>query len=86
MLILLDGRPYDLPYKGGSTLKYDNQLWIMTSNKSVRRHLKQKHSYLQEDFDNPLEQNVIETSFRKRVKEITIPNDKDLFILIKLMA
>ena len=85
MLILLDGRPYDLPYKGGSTLKYDNQLWIMTSNKSVRQHLKQKHSYLQEDFDNPLEQNVIETSFRKRVKEITIPDDKDLFILIKLL-
>ena len=85
MLILLDGRPYDLPYKGGSTLKHDNQLWIMTSNKSVRQHLKQKHSFLQEDFDNPLEQNVIETSFRKRVKEITIPDDKDLFLLLKLI-
>lgn len=85
MLILLDGRPYDLPFKGGSTLKYDNQLWIMTSNKSVRQHLKQKHSYLREDFDNPLEQNVIETSFRKRVKEVTIPDDKDLFILGKLI-
>lgn len=84
MLILLDGRPYDLPYKGGSTLKYDNQLWIMTSNKKIRQHLKQKHSYLQEDFDNPLEQNVIETSFRKRVKEIEIPDNKDLFILVKL--
>ena len=85
MLILLDGRPYDLPFKGGSTLKYDNQLWIMTSNKSVRQHLKEKHSYLQEDFDNPLEQNVIETSFRKRVKEIIIPDDYDLFILLKLI-
>lgn len=85
MLILLDGRPYDLPYKGGSTLKYDNQLWIMTSNKSVRQHLKEKHSYLQEDFDNPLEQNVIQTSFRKRVKQITIPNDKSLFLLLKLL-
>ena len=85
MLILLDGRPYDLPFKGGSTLKYDNQLWIMTSNKSVRQHLKQKHRYLKEDFDNPLEQNVIETSFRKRVKEIQIPSDKDLFILLKLI-
>lgn len=85
MLILLDGRPYDLPYKGGSTLKHDNQLWIMTSNKSVRQHLKQKHSYLQEDFDNPLEQNVIETSFRKRVHQIIIPDDKDLFLLLKLI-
>ena len=85
MLILLDGRPYDLPFKGGSTLKYDNQLWIMTSNKSVRQHLKEKHSYLQEDFDNPLEQNVIETSFRKRVHEITIPDGYDLFILLKLI-
>ena len=86
MLILLDGRPYDLPFKGGSTLKYDNQLWIMTSNKSVRQHLKQKHSFLKEDFDNPLEQNVIETSFRKRVREITIPDGYDLFILIKLIS
>ena len=85
MLILLDGRPYDLPFKGGSTLKYDNQLWIMTSNKSVRHHLKKKHAYLGEDFDNPLEQNVIETSFRKRVKEITIPDHLDLFILLKLI-
>ena len=86
MLILLDGRPYDLPYKGGSTLKYDNQLWIMTSNKSVRQHLKEKHSYLQQDFDNPLEQNVLELSFRKRVKEITIPQNRDLFLLIKLIT
>ena len=85
MLILLDGRPYDLPYKGGSTLKHDNQLWIMTSNKSVKSHLKQKHAHLQEDFDNPLEQNVIETSFRKRVKEVIIPDNKDLFLLIKLI-
>lgn len=85
MLILLDGRPYDLPYKGGSTLKYDNQLWIMTSNKSVRQHLKEKYSFLRQDFDNPLEQNVIETSFRKRVKEITIPDGYDLFILLKLI-
>lgn len=85
ILILLDGRPYDLPFKGGSTLKHDNQLWIMTSNKSVRQHLKEKHSFLQQDFDNPLEQNIIETSFRKRVKQITIPKNKDLFILIKLI-
>ena len=85
MLILLDGRPYDLPFKGGSTLKYDNQLWIMTSNKSVRQHLKEKHSYLGEDFDDPLEQNVIETSFRKRVKEVTIPDGYDLFLLLKLI-
>ena len=85
VLILLDGRPYDLPYKGGSILKYDNQLWIMTSNKSVKQHIKEKHSYLKEDFDNPLEQNVIETSFRKRVKEIIIPDGKDLFLLLKLI-
>ena len=85
MLILLDGRPYDLPFKGGSTLKYDNQLWIMTSNKSVKQHLKEKHSYLQEDFDSLLKENVIETSFRKRVKEITIPDGYDLFILKKLV-
>ena len=85
MLILLDGRPYDLPYKGGSTLKHDNQLWILTSNKSVRQHLKQKHSYLQQNFDDPLHQNVVQTSFRKRVVQVSVPPERDLFLLVKLL-
>lgn len=83
LLILLDGRPYDLPYKGGSTLKYDNQLWILTSNIPVIDHLQKRH--VNQDFNNPIKPNVIEESFRKRVKEITIPDNKDLFILIKLI-
>ena len=86
MLILLDGRPYDLPFKGGSTLKHDNQLWILNSNKSVKTHLKQKHSWLQQDFDDPFQENVIQTSFRKRVVQVSVPNDYDLFLLLKLVV
>ena len=85
VLILLDGRPYDLPFKGGSTLKCDNQLWILTSNKSVKTHLKQKHSWLQQNFDDPFQQNVIQTSFRKRVVQVSVPPELDLFVLVKLL-
>lgn len=39
LLNVLEGEPTDLPYKGGSTLKRDNQLIFMTSNMTLEQHI-----------------------------------------------
>lgn len=80
LLMLFQGLPMDLPYKGGSILKRDNQLWIMTHNVDLAVHVSQLRRYLGDD--------CVRRSLavlRTRVHEVRVPADKPLFLLLKLI-
>ena len=84
LLMLTDGQPFDLPFKGGSILKRDNQLWIMTSNESVEEQvLKMKKSIMKKS-NNEYEDEQINALFN-RIEEVVVPEGKNLFLLQKLI-
>ena len=80
ILMLLQGLPMDLPFKGGSILKYDNQLWIMTSNQNLESQITKIRKYLGYDC---VERSI--AALKTRILQIMIPENKPLFILQKLI-
>ena len=80
LLVLLQGLPFDLPYKGGSTLKTDNQLWFLTSNQPLRQHVFKIRRYLGEATVDRSQ-----ATLRARVEQVVVTSVTPLFILQKLI-
>ena len=80
ILMLFQGLPMDLPYKGGSVLKRDNQLWIMTHNETLESQVTKIRRYLGYE---GIERSI--AVLRARLTEIIIPESKPLFFLKKLI-
>ena len=78
LLNFLEGMPMDLQYKGGSVLKYDNQLIYMTSNMSLEEHICFR-------FSSQANRAHARANLRARIEEVIIPNGIDLFLLLKLI-
>ena len=78
LLNVLEGEPTDLPYKGGSTLKRDNQLVFITSNMSLQQHICHR-------FNVQEKRAMSRANLSTRIAQITVPEDKDLFLLLKLI-
>lgn len=78
LLKFLQGSPIDLQYKGGSVLKRDNPLIIMTSNLTLDQHILSK-------FKNTRLQEAARVNLSARICELIIPAGYDLFILLKLI-
>ena len=79
ILRVLEGSKVDLPYKGGSTLKYDNPLVIMTSNLTLEEMIHQKFNY-SEDYRSMARKNLA-----VRVQNVIVPEGYNLFLLQKLL-
>jgi hypothetical protein len=85
MLQLFDGDPFNLPYKGGSILKRDNQLWLMCSNKTLQQQ------FVHAGYDtsrDPLSGQYLDqqvTALRNRIQQIVVPQGYDLEIVRKLV-
>ena len=78
LLNFLEGMPMDLQYKGGSVLKYDNQLIFMTSNMSLEEHICKRFKAQQSRVH-------ARANLRARIQQIIIPQGIDLFLLLKLI-
>ena len=78
ILKLLQGFPIDLPYHGGATKKDDNPLVVMTSNLSLERHVHIK-------FSNLHDRQLALASLRRRITEVIVLPDLELFLLQKLI-
>lgn len=78
LLKFLQGSPMDLQYKGGSTLRNQNQLIIMTSNMSLRQHINLK-------FKEQQQRALAFQNLSTRIQQLCIPKHLDLFFLIKLL-
>ena len=78
LLNILEGEPTDLPYKGGSTLKRDNQLIYITSNMNLEHHICSR-------FRDPVARDLARANLGARITQIVVPQDKDLFLLLKLI-
>lgn len=78
LLNVLEGEPTDLPYKGGSILKRDNQLIYITSNMNLEQHICSR-------FRDPVARDLARANLGARITQVIVPDDKDLFILIKLI-
>lgn len=86
MLQLFDGDPFNLPYKGGSILKRDNQLWLMCSNKTLLQQFK-KAGY--DVFIDPLTGRYVDeqlNALMNRFTQVVIPDGCDLNLLLKLIV
>ena len=79
ILKILDGTKVDLPYKGGSILKYDNPLVIMTSNMTLEQMIHQKFCY------NSSYIHKARKNLAVRVENVIVPPGFNLFILQKLL-
>ena len=85
LLMLMDGRPFHLPFKGGSTPKRDNQLWILCSNQSLESQMEVMGKNTQKDpLTGRYKDQQVNAVFN-RIQELIIPDDYDLFILQKLI-
>ena len=78
LLNVLEGEPTDLPYKGGSILKRDNQLIYITSNMTLEQHICSR-------FKDPLARDLARANLGARITQIRIPPQRDLFLLLKLI-
>ena len=78
LLNYLEGTKMDLEYKGGSVLKTDNQLVYMTSNLTLWRHVSSR-------FRDPEDRQTAMSNLRARICEVIIPDNLDLFLLLKLI-
>lgn len=85
LLMLMDGRPFHLPFKGGSTPKRDNQLWIMCSNESLESQMESMGKDVTKDHLTNLYVDQQINAVFNRIQEIVIPKDCDLFLLQKLI-
>lgn len=79
VLKVLQGSKVDLPYKGGSTLKYDNPLIIMTSNMTLNQMIKQKFGHNQQYIK------MAKANLAVRIENVIVPEGLDLFLLQKLL-
>jgi hypothetical protein len=84
-LQLFDGDPFNLPYKGGSILKRDNQLWIMSSNKTLEQQfITAGYNTVKDSLTGQyLDQQV--TALRNRIQQIIVPQGHDLLILQRIL-
>lgn len=78
LLNFLEGSKMDLQYKGGSTLKTDNQLVFMTSNMTLSQHINSR-------FKSKQSRALAEANLRARIDQVILPRDVDLFLLQKLL-
>ena len=79
LLKFLEGYPMDLQYKGGSSLRRDNQLIIMTSNMTLDQHIQLK-------FKDELQRSLARQNLRARIEQVVLPKGIDLFLLQKLIV
>ena len=79
LLKFLQGSPMDLQYKGGSTLRNQNQLIVMTSNMTLDQHIDLK-------FKDEEQRALARQNLRARIEQIILPAGVDLFILFKLIV
>lgn len=79
LLKFLQGSPMDLQFKGGSTLRNQNQLLIMTSNMSLQDHIKIK-------FKDSDQRDLARLNLSVRIEQVIIPEGLSLFLLLKLIT
>ena len=79
ILKVLQGSQVDLPYKGGSVLKYDNPLVVMTSNMTLQQMIQQKFGYSEEL------RKMARSNLAVRVQNVVVPQGYNLFLLQKLL-
>lgn len=79
LLKFLQGSPVDLEYKGGSSLRRDNQLVIMTSNMTLAQHIDMK-------FMDQIQRTHARANLRARIAQVIVPEGLDLFLLQKLLV
>ena len=85
MLQLFDGDPFNLPYKGGSILKRDNQLWIMCSNKTINEQFMiMNYDVTIDPLTGEYEDEQL-NAIKNRIQELIVPEDKNLSIIQKLI-
>ena len=84
MLQLFDGDPFNLPYKGGSILKRDNQLWLMCSNKTLQQQLVSSGYNTTKDLSGRYKDQQI-TALTNRITEVNLPPEYSLDIVRKLV-
>ena len=85
MLQLFDGDPFNLPYKGGSILKRDNQLWLMCSNKTINEQfINMNYDTTKNPITGEYEDEQL-NAIKNRIQELVIPEGKDLFVIQKLI-
>ena len=78
ILQLLEGSVMDLQYKGGSAIRRDNQLIIMTSNLTLKQHINRK-------FVDTQSRKISQQNLGVRIQELIVPKGKTLFLLLKLL-
>lgn len=78
LLNILEGEYTDLPFKGGSVLKQDNQLIYITSNMTLQQHICSR-------FKDSVARDLSRANLGARITQVIIPDDKDLFLLLKLI-
>lgn len=78
LLNVLEGEPTDLPYKGGSILKRDNQLIYITSNMTLEQHICSR-------FRDPVARDLARANLSARINQIIVPQGINLFLLLKLI-
>ena len=79
LLKYLQGYPIDLQYKGGSSLRRDNQLIIMTSNMTLEQHIGLK-------FRQSSHRVHARENLGARIHQLSLPPGYDLFLLLRLLA
>ena len=79
LLKFLQGSPMDLQYKGGSALRMDNQLIVMTSNMTLDQHIDLKFKDLQQ-------RRLARQNLGVRIEQVCLPPGVDLFILRSLIV
>ena len=78
LLKFLQGSPMDLQYKGGSTLKNDNPLIIMTSNMTLDEHIEFK-------FKDTCQRKLAKQNLDARIQNLVVPTGLDLHFIRKLI-
>lgn len=78
LLNVLEGEPTDLPYKGGSVLKLDNQLIYITSNMNLDQHICSR-------FRDPAARRLARANLAARITQVRVPQHLDLFLLLPLI-
>ena len=79
LLKFLQGSPMDLQYKGGSSLRRNNQLVILTSNMHLTHHIYFK-------FKDKEQIQLALQNLYVRIEQLLIPHHLNLFLLIKLIV
>ena len=79
LLNFLEGLPIDLQYKGGSVLKYGNQLIYATSNLSLAGHINSR-------FRQESSRALARDNLAARITEVVVPPGLGLFLLCRLIV